>query len=119
MLIVGDPSRAFTLAAIPNQGVGLARTEFIVTNHIGIHPMALARYPQLMDAKAVIDIAARIGREDAREFFVRYQEHQEGERRPVPLRGCECLLPDLGRDVRVDDPAERLEALPGALIARS
>jgi len=44
MLIVGDPSRAFSLSAIPNAGVGLARTEFIVTNHIGIHPMALARY---------------------------------------------------------------------------
>jgi pyruvate,water dikinase len=71
MLIVGDPSRAFALAAIPNAGVGLARTEFIVTNHIGIHPMALARYPQLKDPKAVKDIAARIGTESAREFFVR------------------------------------------------
>ena len=39
--------------AIPNAGVGLARTEFIVTNHIGIHPMALARYPQLKDPQAV------------------------------------------------------------------
>jgi pyruvate,water dikinase len=71
MLIVGDPSRAFALATIPNAGVGLARTEFIVTNHIGIHPMALARYPHLKDAKAVKQIAARIGSEDAREFFVR------------------------------------------------
>jgi pyruvate,water dikinase len=43
MLIVGDPGQAFTLSMIPNAGVGLARTEFIVTNHIGIHPMALAR----------------------------------------------------------------------------
>ena len=71
MLIVGDPSRAFGLSAIPNAGVGLARTEFIVTNHIGIHPMALARYPQLTDTKAVKEIAARIGTENAREFFVR------------------------------------------------
>jgi pyruvate,water dikinase len=71
MLIVGDPSRAFALSAIPNAGVGLARTEFIVTSHIGIHPMALARYPQLKDTKAVKEIAARIGTEDAREFFVR------------------------------------------------
>jgi pyruvate,water dikinase len=71
MLIVGDPSRAFALSAIPNAGVGLARTEFIVTNHIGIHPMALARYPQLKDTKAVKEIAARIGTEDAREYFVR------------------------------------------------
>jgi pyruvate,water dikinase len=71
MLIVGDPSRAFALSAIPNAGVGLARTEFIVTNHIGIHPMALARYPQLKDPKAVKEIGARIGIENAREFFVR------------------------------------------------
>jgi pyruvate, water dikinase len=71
MLIVGDPSRAFGLSAIPNAGVGLARTEFIVTNHIGIHPMALARYPLLKDPQAVREIAARIGAEDARELFVR------------------------------------------------
>jgi pyruvate,water dikinase len=71
MLIVGDPSHAFSLAAIPNAGVGLARTEFIVTNHIGIHPMALARYPQLKDAEAVRQIAVKIGAEGAREFFVR------------------------------------------------
>ncbi len=71
MLIIGDPSRAFSLAEIPNSGVGLARTEFIVTNHIGIHPMALARYPRLSDAQAIREIAAKIGAEDAREFFVR------------------------------------------------
>jgi pyruvate,water dikinase len=71
MLIVGDPGRAFALAAIPNAGVGLARTEFIVTNHIGIHPMALARFPQLGDAQAAREIAAKIGDEDAREFFIR------------------------------------------------
>jgi pyruvate,water dikinase len=71
MLIVGDPSRAFDLAAIPNQGVGLARTEFIIMNHIGIHPMALAHYPNLKDGQAIKDIAARIGPDDAREFFIR------------------------------------------------
>jgi pyruvate,water dikinase len=71
MLIVGDPSQAFKLAAIPNGGVGLARTEFIVTNHIGIHPMALVRYPQLEDGQAIKAIAARIGDEAPREFFVR------------------------------------------------
>ena len=71
MLIVGDPSQAFALSVIPNAGVGLARTEFIVTNHIGIHPMALARFPKLKDARVVKEIAAKIGSEDAREFFVR------------------------------------------------
>jgi len=62
MLIVGDPNQAFALSAIPNAGVGLARAEFIITNHIGIHPMALARYPQLKDAQAVKQIAGRIQR---------------------------------------------------------
>jgi pyruvate,water dikinase len=71
MLTVGDPSKAFEFSFIPNSGVGLARTEFIVTNHIGIHPMALARYPKLKDAQAVKEIATRIGLEDPREFFIR------------------------------------------------
>ncbi len=71
MLNIGDPSRAFSAAAIPNAGVGLARLEFIINNHIGIHPMALARYPKLNDPQAVKEIAARIGEEDPREFFIR------------------------------------------------
>ncbi|HEX7086362.1 MAG TPA: phosphoenolpyruvate synthase [Vicinamibacterales bacterium] len=71
MLITGDPGRAFALAGIPNAGVGLARTEFIVTNHIGIHPMALARYPRLADPHALRVIAERLGGEDPREYFVR------------------------------------------------
>jgi pyruvate,water dikinase len=71
MLTVGDPAKAFELSFIPNAGVGLARTEFIVTNHIGVHPMALARYPKLNDPEAVKGIAARIGEEEPREFFIR------------------------------------------------
>ena len=71
MLTLGDPARAFQLSFIPNAGVGLARTEFIVTNHIGVHPMALVRYPKLSDPQAIKEIAARIGDEDPREFFIR------------------------------------------------
>ena len=71
MLTIGDPVRAFQMSFIPNDGVGLARTEFIVTNHIGIHPMALARYPNLKEAGVIQEIAARLGDEDPREFFVR------------------------------------------------
>ena len=71
MLIVGDPSRAFDFAGIPNDGVGLARIEFIITNHIGIHPMALAKLPILQDAKAVAQIRSRIGSEEPKEFFIR------------------------------------------------
>jgi pyruvate, water dikinase len=71
MLTIGDPAQAFKISFIPNAGVGLARTEFIITNHIGVHPMALARYPHLKDQDAITQIAARIGNEDPREFFVR------------------------------------------------
>ncbi|HKO41828.1 MAG TPA: phosphoenolpyruvate synthase [Pyrinomonadaceae bacterium] len=71
MLTLGDPAQAFKNSFIPNAGVGLARTEFIVTNHIGVHPMALARYPNLKDQNAVRQIAACIGNEDPRKFFVR------------------------------------------------
>jgi pyruvate,water dikinase len=70
MLIVGDPGLAFTHAMIPNAGVGLARIEFIITSQIGIHPMAIVRYPQLKDAQAVKEIARRIGEERPQEFFV-------------------------------------------------
>ncbi|MGZ4877667.1 MAG: phosphoenolpyruvate synthase [Candidatus Angelobacter sp.] len=70
MLIVGDPSQAFHLATIPNEGVGLARIEFIVTNHIGVHPMALAQFPDLKDLKAINEIRNRIGHEDPREYFI-------------------------------------------------
>ncbi|MGZ7064183.1 MAG: phosphoenolpyruvate synthase, partial [Candidatus Angelobacter sp.] len=70
MLIVGDPSQAFHLSTIPNEGVGLARIEFIVTNHIGVHPMALAQFPDLKDLKAINEIRNRIGHEDPREYFI-------------------------------------------------
>ncbi len=71
MLITADPSQAFSQAALPNDGVGLARMEFIIARHIGIHPMALVRYPELKDPKAIASIAERIGSEPPREFFVR------------------------------------------------
>jgi len=71
MLTVGDPGQAFKFAMIPNAGVGLARTEFIITNHVGIHPMALCRFPNLQDPAAIEEIRKRIGGEDAREYFIR------------------------------------------------
>ena len=71
MMNVGDPDHAFALASLPNDGVGLARLEFIINNHIGIHPMALVRYPRLRDPEVVREIARRIGEEDPRDFFVR------------------------------------------------
>ncbi|MDO8735383.1 MAG: putative PEP-binding protein, partial [Elusimicrobiota bacterium] len=49
MLILGDPEQAFRLAALPNDGVGLMRMEFIITNAIGIHPMALRHFEKIAD----------------------------------------------------------------------
>ncbi len=76
MLTVGDPDQAFKLAAIPNAGVGLARTEFIINNAIGIHPMALARYPKLKDQAAVREIERRLGGEAPDDYFI--QRFSEG-----------------------------------------
>lgn len=71
MMNVGDPDHAFALASLPNDGIGLARLEFIINNHIGIHPMALVNYPKLERVEDVQEIERRIGEEDPREFFIR------------------------------------------------
>jgi pyruvate,water dikinase len=71
MMNVGDPDHAFALSALPNDGVGLARLEFIINNHIGIHPMALVHYPHLQNPEVVREIERRIREEDPRDFFVR------------------------------------------------
>ena len=71
MMNVGDPDHAFSVAQLPNDGVGLARLEFIINNHIGIHPMALVRYPDLEHEEDAREIERRIGEEDPREFFIR------------------------------------------------
>jgi pyruvate,water dikinase len=54
MMNVGMPEKAFTQGLIPNDGVGLAREEFIINSHIGIHPLALLEYDKLRE-KAKID----------------------------------------------------------------
>jgi pyruvate, water dikinase len=47
---VGNPQLAFDFQSLPNAGVGLARLEFIINNHIGVHPKAVLDYPKLDDA---------------------------------------------------------------------
>ena len=47
MMNVGNPDRAFDFAALPHQGVGLARLEFIINRMIGVHPKALLNYDSL------------------------------------------------------------------------
>ena len=71
MMNVGDPDNAFAVSRLPNDGVGLARLEFIINNHIGIHPMALVNYPNLRNRADVETIAERILEEDPKEFFIR------------------------------------------------
>jgi len=56
MMNVGNPDRAFDFAGIPNDGVGLARLEFIINRMIGVHPRALLEYAkQSVEIKDAID----------------------------------------------------------------
>ncbi len=50
MMNVGNPDRAFDFAGIPNNGVGLARLEFIINRTIGVHPRALLEFDRLEPA---------------------------------------------------------------------
>lgn len=71
MMNVGDPDKAFTLAQIPNDGVGLAREEFIYTNFIKIHPLALANYKDIKDKPTREKIEAlTIGYKDKTQYAV-------------------------------------------------
>ncbi|MBM3345632.1 MAG: phosphoenolpyruvate synthase [Betaproteobacteria bacterium] len=70
MMNVGNPGLAFDFQRIPNDGVGLARLEFVINNIIGIHPKAVLDYPALpSDLKAGVERAAR-GYASPRDFFV-------------------------------------------------
>jgi pyruvate,water dikinase len=57
LMNVGNPDEAFSLAAIPNDGVGLARLEFIIANQIQAHPLALIHYKELKDELAKYKLA--------------------------------------------------------------
>jgi pyruvate,water dikinase len=72
MLNLGNPDIAFQAAQLPADGVGLARMEFIVAEHIRIHPMALAHPEQVLDAAEAAQIARLTqGFEQEADFFVR------------------------------------------------
>jgi len=71
MMNIGNPDQAFAQSLIPNDGVGLAREEFITASWIGIHPMALIKYPRLKDKKAKKLIDERtVGYTDKTKFYV-------------------------------------------------
>jgi pyruvate, water dikinase len=57
MMNVGNPDEALRLTAIPCDGVGLARLEFIIANQIKAHPLALLHFDELEDARARYEIA--------------------------------------------------------------
>ncbi|WP_038179452.1 phosphoenolpyruvate synthase [Vibrio rhizosphaerae] len=70
MMNVGNPDRAFDFAQIPNEGVGLARLEFIINKMIGIHPKALLEFDAQEDALKA-EIRQRIkGYRDPIDFYV-------------------------------------------------
>ena len=71
MLNVGNPAAAFRWWRLPADGVGLARMEFVVSNHIKVHPMALVRFDSLEEGEAKRAIAELTqGYADKTQYFV-------------------------------------------------
>jgi pyruvate,water dikinase len=71
MMNVGNPDNAFHLSFIPNDGVGLARLEFIINNSIRIHPMALIHFDTMSDDHMKKEIEhLTLGYEDKKLFFI-------------------------------------------------
>ena len=70
MMNVGNPQLAFDFCQLPNEGVGLARLEFIINNNIGVHPKAILDYPNIdVDLKKAVESVAR-GHASPRAFYV-------------------------------------------------
>ncbi len=71
MLILGDPEKAFHLSFYPNAGIGLMRLEFIISNSIRVHPMALVHFDQLKDPVVKREIESITqGYTDKKNYFV-------------------------------------------------
>jgi len=71
MLILASPGAAMRWWQLPSDGVGLARMEFIVNDHIQVHPMALVRFDDLEDRKVRRHIEKlAVGYDDLRAYFV-------------------------------------------------
>ena len=70
MMNMGNPQLAFDFCQLPNEGVGLARLEFIINNNIGVHPKAILDYPNVdADLKKAVESVAR-GHASPRAFYV-------------------------------------------------
>ena len=71
MLNIGNPESSFSNTILPNQGVGLARLEFIISNYIKIHPLALCDYPKLENPVLRETIRSCIGdSENGKAYFI-------------------------------------------------
>ena len=71
MMNLGNPEEAFALSMIPNDGIGLARLEFIITSYIKVHPMALIHPEKVEDEDVLEEIDKLTGRyENKADFFV-------------------------------------------------
>ncbi|MGB9748353.1 MAG: phosphoenolpyruvate synthase [Candidatus Woesearchaeota archaeon] len=71
MMNVGNPEEAFKLSFLPNDGVGLAREEFIINSYIKVHPNALLFFEKVSDfdvRKKILELTE--GYENKREFFI-------------------------------------------------
>jgi pyruvate,water dikinase len=70
-LILGDPDAALSNAALPVSGVGLVRQEFVVANHIGVHPLAVL-HPEKVNGKDRVAILKKsVNDKDPKSFFIR------------------------------------------------
>lgn len=70
MMNIGNPDRAFDFARLPNEGVGLARLEFIINRMIGVHPRALLEFDQ-QDAETQAEIKQMMqGYDSPVEFYI-------------------------------------------------
>jgi len=71
MMNIGSPEQAFSASFIPNDGVGLARIEFVINAYIQAHPLALVNFSRLKDAKAKRQIEKiTAGYPNKKQFFV-------------------------------------------------
>ncbi|CEE93138.1 phosphoenolpyruvate synthase (fragment) [Xenorhabdus nematophila str. Anatoliense] len=70
MMNVGNPDRAFDFACLPNEGVGLARLEFIINRMIGVHPRALLEFSQQSPELQAQIRSLMVGYDDPVEFYV-------------------------------------------------
>jgi len=70
MMNVGNPETAFTFGQLPNDGIGLARLEFVISNAIGVHPKALLNYDTL-DAATKAEVEPKIrGYASPKDFYI-------------------------------------------------